>query len=102
MGKYWYVDSNGKRKRTKAGYKHEYETYGGTAKAIAERSARNSARRAAIKSGKAHKGDGKDVHHVNGNPLDNSAGNTRVISRHANRGKAEHSRLKGSKRKKRS
>lgn len=95
MGKFW-VTVNGKRKRTKAGIKHEYESFQSSAKAKAERSSRNAARRAAVKRGAAHKGDGKDVHHTTGNPMDNS--HTRVISRSANRGKSEKSRLKGSKR----
>lgn len=96
MGRLWYTTADGKRKRTKLGNKMEYKKFQSSAKAIAERSSRNAARRAAVKRGAAHKGDGKDVHHTTGNPMDNS--HTRVISRSANRGKAEKSRLKGSKR----
>lgn len=49
------------------------------------RAARNAARRAMIKAGKARKGDGKDVGHKNGNPLDNRKGNLRMESKRQNR-----------------
>ena len=98
MGKYWTTDSSGKRKRTAAGYKHEYQKFQSSAKQIAQRSARNSARREALKSGKVSKGDGKDVDHVNSNPTDNSSDNLRVVSASTNRGKSENSRKRGSKR----
>lgn len=97
MGKFW-VTVNGKRKRTAEGVKHEYEKFQSSPKARAERSARNTARRNAIKSGRAHKGDGLEVDHKNSDPLDNSAGNLRVISRRANRSKKENSRRRGSRR----
>lgn len=102
MGKLWYTDSNGKRKRTAAGIRHEYEKFQSSAKAIAERSARNSARRSAIKKGRVHKGDGKEVDHKNSNPTDNRASNLRVVSRATNRGKKENSRRRGSRRKRNS
>lgn len=95
MGKFWET-VNGKRKRTAAGIAHEYKKYQSSAKAKAERASRNSARRSAIAAGKAHKGDGKDVHHTTGNPMDNS--HTRVISASSNRGKIEKSRKRGSRR----
>lgn len=54
----------------------------------AKRVAQNRARRHAIADGRAHKGDGKDVHHVT--PLDKGGGtadsNTRVVDRKTNRG----------------
>jgi hypothetical protein len=50
-----------------------------------KRAARNKARRLMIREGKAHKGDGKDVDHRSGNPLNDSKSNLRVISRHHNR-----------------
>jgi hypothetical protein len=37
-----------------------------------------------VKAGKAHKGDGKDVGHKNGNPTDNRKGNLAVQSKKAN------------------
>jgi hypothetical protein len=45
-------------------YKREYENYDGTEKVKKKRAERNRARRIMEKAGKAHKGDGKDVHHV--------------------------------------
>lgn len=49
------------------------------------RAARNAARRAMIKAGKAKKGDGRDVGHKNGNPLDNRPGNWKMESKRSNR-----------------
>lgn len=97
MGKLWKT-VDGKRVRTKEGYKHEYKTWGGTSKYKAERAARNNARRSAIRKGKAQKGDGKDVHHKNHNPKDNSSSNLVVMSASKNRGIREKSRKRGSRR----
>lgn len=97
MGKYW-VTVGGKRKRTAAGVAHEYSKFQSSAKAKAERASRNSARRAALKKGRVHKGDGKDIDHKNSNPTDNRASNLRVMSASANRGKKENSRRRGSRR----
>ncbi len=52
---------------------------------IKRRAARNKARRAMIKAGKARKGDGKDVEHKDGNPLHSSMSNYRMGTKHANR-----------------
>ena len=98
MGKYWYTTSTGKRKRTKAGYEREYDLYQSSTKAKAERSARNSARRSAIKSGRVRKGDGKDIDHKRGVVAGNGSSNLRVLSASANRGRREKSRKRGSKR----
>jgi hypothetical protein len=97
VGKYW-ITVNGKRKRTAAGVKHEYEAFQSSAKAKAERASRNSARRSAIKKGLVHKGDGRDVDHKDSNPLHNSPSNLHVMSASANRGKKENSRRRGSRR----
>ena len=51
----------------------------------ADRLARNRARRKAIKAGKAKRGDGKDVHHKDGNPRNNAYSNLAIRSRKANR-----------------
>lgn len=99
MGKYW-VTIGGKRKRTKAGIKHEYEKFQSSAKAKSERAARNSARRAAMRKGLVHKGDGKDVDHIRGVAAGNGSSNLRVMSASANRGRRQKSRKRGSKRKK--
>lgn len=95
MGKYW-TTVNGKRKRTAAGNRHEYQKFQSSAKARAERSARTTARRKANASGRTHKGDGKEIDHINSIPTDNRASNLRVVSRKTNRGKTENSRKRGS------
>jgi hypothetical protein len=97
VGKFW-TTVNGKRKRTAAGVAHEYEKFQSSPKAKAERSARNSARRSALKSGRVHKGDGKEVDHRNSAPTDNRSSNLRVVSRKTNRSKKENSRRRGSRR----
>ena len=55
-----------------------------------DRASRNAARSDAVKAGKAHKGDGKDVDHKNSNPRDNKKGNTQVISASKNRAMNQH------------
>lgn len=50
------------------------------------RAERNRARRLAIKQGKAHKGDGKEVDHLGYHPTGSLKNvKTKVVSRHANR-----------------
>lgn len=66
-------------------YRKEYDDYHGQPDQIKRRAARNKARRFLTKEGRVHKGDGKDVDHKNGNPLDNSSANIRVSDRSANR-----------------
>jgi hypothetical protein len=95
LGRLW-VTVNGKRKRTAAGVKHEYEKFQSSAKARAERSARTVVRRRANASGRTHKGDGKEIDHINSTPTDNRASNLRVVSRRTNRSKTENSRKRGS------
>lgn len=53
-----------------------------------KRAENNRARRAAIKAGRAKKGDGKDVHHVKMQAKTGAQknGKTKVVSRKANRG----------------
>lgn len=93
MGRLWQG-----RKRTKEGYKHEYERWGGTEKAKKDRAARNKARRSALRSGRVHKGDGLEVDHSDSNPRNNASSNLRVVSRRTNRAKRENSRRRGSRR----
>lgn len=66
-------------------YKEEYK-YHGTPEQIKRRAARVKARRYMEKNGRAHKGDGKDVDHKDGNPLNGKPDNLRMRSINANRG----------------
>ncbi len=98
MGRLWYTDSSGKRKRTSEGVRNEYRKFQSSEEAKKDRASRNSARRSALKAGRVHKGDGKEIDHKNSNPTDNSSSNLRVVSRHTNRAKKENSRRRGSRR----
>ena len=64
-------------------YKKEYQEE--TPLRKKQRSSRNKARRKMSTLGKAKKGDGKDVHHKDGNPLNNSSGNLTLMSKSKNR-----------------
>jgi transposase-like protein len=66
-------------------YKKEYENYHSSSKQKKRRAARNKARRKMIRDGRARKGDGKDVHHRDGNPRNNSKSNLSVTSKRRNR-----------------
>lgn len=65
-------------------FQKEYERYHSRPEQIKRRSQRNKARRKMIASGRARKGDGKDVHHKNG--MSNSSSNLGIISKSKNRG----------------
>ena len=65
-------------------YKQEAK-YHATDEQKKKRASRNSARRKAIKAGKASKGDGKDVHHRDGNAKNNSPSNLSVKKKSSNR-----------------
>lgn len=55
-------------------------------KQVKRREARNKARRKAMKAGKVHKGDGKELDHVGYHPTGSLAKvRTKVVSRHVNR-----------------
>lgn len=99
MGRLWYVDSDGKRKRTPEGVKHEYKKYQSSKKAKKDRAARNKARREALREGKVHRGDDLEVDHKDSNPSHNSRSNLRVVTRKFNRSRKENSRRRGSRRK---
>ena len=68
-------------------YKKEYENYQGKPEQIRNRAERNAARREMEKSGRVHKGDGKDVDHKR--PIakggSNDRSNLRVTSKSDNR-----------------
>lgn len=98
MGRFWYIDNNGKRKRTAAGIKHQKEEWESSSKAKAKNAARSAARRTAIKKGLVRRNDGKDVDHIRGVSAGNGASNIRVLSAHENRGRRQGSRKRGSKR----
>ena len=73
-------------------YAAEYDKYHSKPEYRADRASRVQARRDAESAGRVSKGDGKDVHHVNGNARDNSSGNTRVVSKSANRSRDNNSK----------
>jgi hypothetical protein len=56
----------------KRNYKKEYANYHSKPAQRQARSSRVQARRKMAKAGLVKKGDGKDVHHTTGNPLNNS------------------------------
>jgi HNH endonuclease len=66
-------------------YKHEYNSYHGRPDEIKRRAARVKARRYMEKNGHAKKGDGRDVDHKNGNPLDDRPENLQMRNRSENR-----------------
>jgi|TARA_R110000772_G_scaffold183937_1_gene295050 hypothetical protein len=72
-------------KKAKRDYRKEYDNYHADATQKKKRASRNAARGALITSGSVKKGDGKDVDHKNGNPLDNRKGNLSVKSKSNNR-----------------
>lgn len=58
MGKYWIG-----KKRTPAGVEHELKRFQSSRKAKKDRAARNKARREALREGRVHRGDNKEVDH---------------------------------------
>ena len=72
-------------KNYKRDYAQEYKTSQSSTKAKKDRASRNAARRKMISSGKARKGDGKDIAHKNGNPRDNRSSNLSTQSKSKNR-----------------
>lgn len=89
-----YYKRNPKARAKKASYDADYQQDDTQVK---NRVARNRARRRALKAGRVRKGDGKDLHHHKG--INSDA--TVVMDASKNRGVAEKSRLKGSKRRRR-
>lgn len=68
-------------------YREEYLAYQSKPEQIKKRASRNKARAEMIKAGKAHKYDGKDVEHVDGQALHDKAdlSNYRLGTIHENR-----------------
>lgn len=81
-------------------YEREYKRFQSSKKAKKDRAARNKARREALREGRVHRGDGKEIHHVDSNPRNNSSSNLRVVPRKFNRSRKENSRRRGSRRNK--
>ena len=79
-------------------YAREYSRFQSSKKAKRDRASRNKARRQAEREGRVHKGDGKEIDHVDSNPRHNGSSNLRVVSRRTNRAKRENSRRRGSRR----
>ena len=68
-------------------YKDEYAKFQSSTKSKKDRARRNKVRRAALRSGRVKKGDGRDIDHVDGNPRNNSKKNLKVVSKSKNRAK---------------
>lgn len=68
-------------------YKDEYAKFQSSTKSKKDRASRNKVRRAALRTGRVKKGDGRDIDHVDGNPRNNSKKNLRVVSKSKNRAK---------------
>ena len=66
-------------------YKKEYKEYHSKPEQKKRRAGRNAARRIMKMVGRVKKGDGKDVHHKDGNPKNNSRKNLAVESASKNR-----------------
>lgn len=79
-------------------YSREYRRFQSSKKAKRDRAARNKARRQALREGRVHRGDGKEIDHKNSQPTDNRRSNLRVVTRKFNRSRKENSRRRGSRR----
>tara|TARA_R110000824_G_scaffold336091_1_gene522640 strand:- start:372 stop:593 length:222 start_codon:yes stop_codon:yes gene_type:complete len=66
-------------------YVKEYANYHSKGKQVKRRSNRNKTRRDMINAGRVRKGDGKDVHHNDGNPQNRNRSNLTVMSKSRNR-----------------
>jgi len=66
-------------------YRKEYLDYHSKSEQKKRRASRNAARRELSKEGRVSKGDGKDVHHKDHNPRNNSKKNLAVQSKSKNR-----------------
>ena len=75
-------------------YKQEYENYHSSPKQKARRAARNKARAEMVKAGRATIGDGKDVAHLDNNPLNNSLSNLKMSDQGKNRSFARTAKAK--------
>ena len=68
-------------------YAKEYRDYHGKPEQRKRRSNTNKARRKLLKAGLVRKGDGRDVHHKDSNPNNNSRSNLSAVLKGVNRSK---------------
>jgi hypothetical protein len=73
-------------------YKREYSLFHSKPEEKKRRAQRNRSRRMLQALGRVSKGDGKDVHHRNHRPEDQSKGNLSVLSKSQNRKKNKRGR----------
>ena len=66
-------------------YKKERKNYLGTPEQMERNAARSRARRLAIKKGIAERGDGRDIHHKDNNPMNNDPKNLSSVTQKYNR-----------------
>ena len=71
--------------KKKRNYRKEYDNYHSQPEQKKKRALRNKARRKMAKAGLVKKGDGKDVHHKDGNTGNSSRKNLVVKGKSANR-----------------
>jgi len=71
-------------------YKREYENYHAKPEQKKRRAERNASRRKKESTGAVRKGDGKDVHHRDGNTKNQSSSNLAVLPKSKNRAMKEH------------
>ncbi len=73
-------------------YKQEYERYHKSPEQKKRRAMRNKVRREALREGRVRKGDRIDIHHIDGNPMNNRKSNLRLQDRSKNRSFARNSK----------
>jgi hypothetical protein len=66
-------------------YRAEYDNYHARPDQKKKRANRNAARRKLTREGRVQKGDGMDVHHKDGNPLNNNPANLQALRAKINR-----------------
>ena len=71
--------------KKKRNYRKEYDNYQSKSKQKKNRASRNASRTILKKKRKVRKGDGKDVHHKDGNPKNKKRSNLKVTSKSKNR-----------------
>lgn len=72
-------------KKLTTGRQKAQAKYNAKPEQIKRRAQRNAARAKLMKAGKVHKGDGKDVNHLNHNTANNRMSNLQILAASANR-----------------